>query len=136
MDGDWVVTSASWCGRSLPFTAAEKLRMRLVFKGKSFKDKLGRGQDGSTEGTYELDRTKSPTHLDLNYTKGEVLAIRKCLFMMEGSKIKIAFSIPFAPGTPEQELKRAKEMFATRPNSFDSAQGESTLVLVLERRKK
>jgi uncharacterized protein (TIGR03067 family) len=136
LDGEWVVKSVSWCGRLLPLSEKEKMAMRLTFSKKKFKHALGKPDSPAEEGTFQVNLDKSPKHLDLHYTKGELLAIRKCIFEQEGDELKVAYSMPFLPGTPEQELQRAKEMFAKRPKSFDSGPDDSTVVLVLKRHKK
>jgi uncharacterized protein (TIGR03067 family) len=114
--------------RELPLTKKDKEAMFLVLSNKKFQGFLG-------EGTCKLDESKLPRRLDLIYTKGDVLGTRRCIFEIEGNKLKIAYSLPYLPGTPEQELERAKKMFATRPKSFVPGPEESTLVLIFERKK-
>ena len=136
LDGVWVGAPASWCNRPLPLTNAEKRAIRLTFSAKTFTWQLNGKDTSAEEGTYQVDLTKSPKHLDLAYTKGDVLAVRKCIFSLDGNELKIAYSLPYLPGTPEQELERAKKMFATRPGSFISGPHDSTLVLVFRRQRK
>jgi uncharacterized protein (TIGR03067 family) len=136
LDGTWVVASTSWCGRDLPLTQKEKDSMTWTFAGKDFKyNRTGKG--AITEaGTYRIDQGKSPKHLDLTYTKGEVLATRQCIYALAGDELKVGFTASFAPGTPEQEIEEAKRTFAIRPKSFDSRPEDLTFILVLKRRKK
>jgi uncharacterized protein (TIGR03067 family) len=135
LEGTWVLKSASWCGRLLPLTEDEKRRWIWTFSGQHFKHRLPEDGDDA-KGTYSIAVAKSAHHLDLRYTKDEELGVRKCLFVLDGKTLKVAYSIPFKPGTPEQELAEAKKMFATRPKSFESGPDDSTLVLIFELQKK
>jgi uncharacterized protein (TIGR03067 family) len=135
LDGVWVVESVSWCNRRLPFTKAEKRAKRLTFGARTFTDQLGSKDAAAEEGTYRVDLAKSPGHLDLAYTKGPLLAVRKCIFDLQGDELRIAFSLPYLPGTREQELERARKMFDTRPASFVSGPDDSTVVFVLRRQR-
>jgi uncharacterized protein (TIGR03067 family) len=135
LEGTWVLAKATWCGRVQPFTEDEKKNIHLFFSAGKFKEQSGADID---EGTYRLESSTSPKHLDLKYTTGNVLAIRRCIFEVEGDDIRIAYSLPFLPGTPEQEIEEAKKMFAKRPKSFDfdpKDLSDSTLVLVFRRAK-
>ncbi len=136
LDGTWVVASASWCGRDFPLTQKEKDSWVWTFAGKNFKYKrTGKGAIAEA-GTYRIDQGKSPKHLDLTYTKGEVLATRQCIYALAGDELRVAFTMSFSPGTPEQEIERAKRTFAIRPKSFDPGPEDLTFILVLKRQKK
>ena len=135
LEGIWVLKSASCCGRTLPLTDDEKRGWIWTFSGQRFKHKV-LGRVGDDEGTYGIAAEKSQHHLDLSYTKDDGLGVRKCLFERDGKTLKVAYSLPLRPGTPEQEMAEAKRMFATRPKSLESGRGDSTLVLIFELQKK
>jgi hypothetical protein len=58
------------------------------------------------------------------------------LYVLHGDELKIAYSLWFAPGTPEDELKQAKKMRATRPKSLVAHREDLALILTLKRQKK
>jgi len=136
LEGIWIVTSHSWCGKEMPLKNDVESKMYFRFSGHTFQHKLGVDIDSTMEGTYRKVAYKSPKHLDLTYTKGNILATKRRIYSLEGDQLKIAFTLTFAPGTPEDELKEAKRIFAIRPKSFDSKPEELTFILVLHRQRK
>jgi uncharacterized protein (TIGR03067 family) len=136
LEGTWVIVSATWEGEPLSLACKEKKAKALTwnFSGERFKSFIG-WKAATEAGTYRVNPTRSPKHLDLMPTEGEVLTTRKCLYALEGDDLKIAFTLWFFPGTPEQELVAAKKMRATRPKSLDAKQ-DLVVVLTLKRQKK
>ncbi len=131
-----MIVSATWGGEPLPLLGKGKKAKALTwnFSGERFRSFIGR-KAATEAGTFRVDPRRSPKQLDLMPTEGEVLTTRKCLYALEGDDLKIAFTLGFSPGTPEQELAAAKKMRATRPNSLDAKQ-DLVLVLTLKRQKK
>jgi uncharacterized protein (TIGR03067 family) len=137
LEGTWVIVSATWCGKPLPLPVKGKETKSIAwsFAGKRYRAFIGGPQEGYEEGAYQIDPNKTPKHLDLMPTKGELLTARKCLYVLQGEELKIAFSLWFSPGTPEQELEQAKKMRATRPKSLVPQREDLTLILTLKRQK-
>src|SRR5262245_43238371 len=138
LEGNWVIVSASWCGKPLPLPTKDKKTKSLVwsFTGERYKSFIGGPEEAYEEGTYRVDLGKTPKHLDLMPTKGELLTTRKCLYVLKGDELTIAFSLWFAPGTPEQEIAEGKRMRATRPKSVVPQREDLTVVLTLKRQRK
>jgi uncharacterized protein (TIGR03067 family) len=133
LEGTWVVTSVSWCGKVRALPGGGK-PIVWSFSGGKYKSWIGR-EAGPEEGTYRVDPSKSPRHLDLTPARGEVLTTQKCLYALNGDELKIAFTLWFAPGTPKEEIERARKMRATRPKSLETRPENLTLVLTLKRQK-
>jgi uncharacterized protein (TIGR03067 family) len=137
-DGQWIITGATWCNEPLPLFGKDMKESKTIawsFEGNRFKSFIGGRPDAMEEGTFRIRDTKSGKHLDLMPTKGEILTTRKCLYNLKGDELKIAFSLSFAPSSPEEEIKTAKEMRAKRPVSLTPAPEDATLILTLKRKK-
>jgi uncharacterized protein (TIGR03067 family) len=136
LEGTWGAVSMSWCGRRLPLSDKDKKNERWTFAGNGFKHTANEEGTSIVEGTFAIDASQSPKHLDLKYITGELLATRRCIFAWEGHHLKIAYSVPYLPGTREQELENARKMFARRPGGFvPQDEDDSTLVIVLKRQR-
>jgi uncharacterized protein (TIGR03067 family) len=138
IEGTWAIVSASWCGKPLPLPMKDKETKSIVwsFTGKRYKAFIGGPKETYEEGVFQVNPGKTPKHLDLMPKKGEVLTTRKGLYALQGDELKIAFSLWFAPGTPEQEIEEGKKMRATRPKSLLPHREDLTVVLTLKRQKK
>ncbi len=141
LQGIRVVTSVSYDGTILPMFAESSAELKKAkpilwtfsvdkYHWVSFSELRP-----PEEGTFQVDSTKSPKHLDLMPTKGEVLTTQKCIYVLDDDELKVAFSASFSPGSREQEIERAKKMRETRPKSFSPKPEEFTLVVTLKRQK-
>jgi uncharacterized protein (TIGR03067 family) len=139
IEGIWIIESATWCGEPFPLFGKELKPTKKIswsFTGKKYKSFAGGPEAAFEEGTFRVDSGKSPKYLDLMPIKGELLTTRKCLYALEKDELKIAFSLWFAPGTPEDEIKEGKKMRATRPKSLAPNKEDLTIILTLKRLKK
>jgi uncharacterized protein (TIGR03067 family) len=135
LEGNWVVESA---------TAGEDLRGWSELKGKRWEFANGKfrsfigsdAEDGSETGEYRIDGSKNPKHLDLIPLDGDDRSPRKCIYTLDGDRLRIAWSFWFSPGTPKTELEEGKKMKARRPSKFDVRPQDLTFVVTLERQKK
>ena len=139
LEGSWVIESATCGGEQVQFRDEERnviKRITWQFGADKFVAFLGGPKDAYEEGTFRIDTQKSPNHLDLTPTKGELLTTRKCIFELEGDELKIAFSIWLAPGNPEDETNAVRKCGSTRPEKIGAQKSDLTLLLVLKRQKK
>jgi uncharacterized protein (TIGR03067 family) len=137
IEGNWVVESATFGDLNIEVMGKDKRDVKSfswVFTGKTYKAFVNEGVAGE-EGTFHIDADKTPKHLDLMPTKGELLTTQKCIYSLDGDVLKVALTLWFAPGSPDDEEKEAKKMRATRPTSLDKTKDNLALVLVLRRKK-
>jgi uncharacterized protein (TIGR03067 family) len=137
LEGNWVVESATWGGKPVDLLDTDKKVKSIIWRFND--DKFHVFTKGSKEayegGTYRVDGDKSPKHLDLTLTEGELIATRKCLFALDGDKLKIAMTFWFAPSTPAEELADAKKMCAKRPETITPKEKDLVMVWTLKRQK-
>lgn len=139
LEGTWVVESATWGIESISdLVKARKNGTPIMwaFEENNFKAFVGGPKDATEEGTILLDPSKSPKHLDLIPPKGSERGPRKCLYSIDGDELKIAMSLWFAPGKPEDETEEGRKMLATRPKNLPPKREDLTLILVLKKQKK
>lgn len=137
LEGTWVIESATAGDMKIEVMGKDKKDVKSftwTFSGNSYKALVSDGV-AHEEGTFNINADKSPKHLDLSPTKGEILTTQKCIYSLDDDELKIALTIWFAPGSPEDETNEAKKMRATRPNNFNKAKDNPALVFVLKRKK-
>ncbi len=133
--GKWVVTTVSWCGKPLDLTKLAKDRQRITLTVKDDHYKLSGTHGGPEEGTIGVDATVSPKQVDLTATTGDIREPRKGIYSVQDGRLKIAFSLWFAPGERDDEAKELKKMYATRPKQLESKAEDLVVILIFERQK-
>jgi uncharacterized protein (TIGR03067 family) len=137
LEGTWVIESATAGDMKIEVMGKDKKDVKSfawTFAGKTYRALVSDGV-AHEEGTFTIDVDKSPKHLDLTPTKGEILTTQKCIYSLDGEELKIALTVWFAPGSPEDEIKEAKKMRSTRPTNFNNAKDNPSVVFVLKRKK-
>ena len=137
LEGTWVIESATVGDMKIEVMGKDKKDVRSftwTFAGNTYKALVSDGV-AHEEGTFTVDADKSRKHLDLTPTKGGIMTTQRCIYSLDGDELKIALTIWFAPGSPEDEIKEAKKMRAIRPTNFNNAKDNPALVFVLKRKK-
>jgi uncharacterized protein (TIGR03067 family) len=112
--GTWDAVSVTVDGKARPEDEVKKSKM--IFTG----DKITILREGrkDDEGTYKIDSTKKPKHIDLTPTTGgEAGKTMQGIYELEGDTLKICF------GRPD------------RPKELASKEGGETVLIVLKRAK-
>lgn len=138
LQGVWELQVMNLGGKEYKRDPNKESNQTFKFEKDRFGHELSGRDEKIEEGTFRLDPTQKPKQLDLIYSKGSVQEPRQCIYEIKDDELKIAFTMSFAPGTPEQELARAKRAFAIRPNSFEPGQkadNEFSRILILKRQK-
>jgi uncharacterized protein (TIGR03067 family) len=112
--GEWKAVAISWGGARLDVKNVQF--SHWTFEAGRYK---AVGKEDRELGKWSIDHRKSPKHLDLTPTEGEERTTSKCIYSLNGDELKIVVTAYFAPGTPEEELRRLKEMKRTRPVRFE-----------------
>jgi uncharacterized protein (TIGR03067 family) len=112
LQGTWVVKSMTEGGKDVPPPAKD---LKLTFAGDRWTQK---GGGDSQEGTYKLDPTKTPKHIDMVVQQdGKDALLGLGIYALEGDTLRV--------GMP-------KGLFSPRPTSFDD---KNAAVLTLKREK-
>ncbi len=111
LQGEWKVTAAKMGGKD---DGGEVVGKTAVFKG----DKV----TIRSESEFELDPSKDPKHFDLTVTEGPERERGKWpgIYKLEGDKLTLHVALPGGE----------------RPTAFESKEGESSVLLTMERVKK
>ncbi len=101
--GAWKVVNFESNGRSKD----EPIGAVVTFDGKTMAVKLK--NDNAEKGSYRLDTTKTPKHLDLTVLKGDETLVHLNIYKVEGKTLTIVFN----------------ERRQPRPTKFDVGQGDN-----------
>jgi len=86
LQGTWEVTEFEIAGMKKPFPAGA---LSFVFDGD--KVTMKGGPKGNTEGTYTIDPSKKPAHIDLTMKKDDKAEAMRTIYEMTGTTMKLAF---------------------------------------------
>jgi uncharacterized protein (TIGR03067 family) len=115
VEGTWQVTAGISGGKKVPEDAVKKMQVAI----KAGKYSVTRDTEEIEAGTYKVDESKKPAHLDLTITKGEGEGKTQLgILKLEGDNMSVAF------GEPGKEF---------RPKDFEGGPG---IEVVLLKRKK
>ena len=101
--GSWKVVKFESNGRAKD----EPIGASVTFDGKTMTVKLA--GDNTEKGSYLLDTTKSPKHLDLTVLKGDKARVHQNIYKVEGKTLIIVFN----------------ERLQPRPKTFDVGEGDN-----------
>jgi uncharacterized protein (TIGR03067 family) len=102
LQGTWKMTSIVLGGKEIPVPEGKGFSIKFAAGGKVTVDTGGKVE----EGTYKVDDTKKPRHLDLTMKKGDKQETMKAIYEINGKDLKIAFPGNFKEDSP-------------RPTAFD-----------------
>jgi uncharacterized protein (TIGR03067 family) len=128
LTGEWRVVSLEVAGKPLPGEAAGRLKVVIQGSRLTMQEK---GKPATSMGL-RIDPTQKPKALDLVITQGDEKVNWKCIYALEGGKLKVC--IPLAPKKGEK-VKTEGYGVLKRPESFDAA-GKPFLVITAERERK
>ncbi len=112
LQGKWIMTSAVIDGNKL------QIKGSVVFEGDKYSYNSGDDEKGS--GTFKLDTSKKPRHLDSIPSDGPAQgATVEQIYEIDGDKLKICMALP---GTP-------------RPTAFKSEAGSNLYLFTYKRAK-
>jgi uncharacterized protein (TIGR03067 family) len=115
LQGTWQVVGGEMQGMALKEEMMKDLDVRMTVKGNTFEFKT-KGADDET-GTYKLDPSKTPRHIDIVTNKGQN---RKGIYELKGDEFKVCLD-------PEGK---------TRPTEFKSKAESPIGVMVFKRVQK
>lgn len=116
LEGNWVVVAGEERGKPAPEEKIKKLVMRFAFTGNKVKVNLGKDEK-SQEGTFTIDATKKPKHIDMKAGDLEIRGI----YAIDGDTLKLCL---------------VKEKKYERPGDFTTKVGDGHGLFVLKREKK
>jgi uncharacterized protein (TIGR03067 family) len=127
LTGTWRVVSLEVAGKPLPGEAAG--RLKVVIKGGQLTLEE-KGKPATSMGM-QIDPAQRPKALDLLIARGEEKVRWKCIYALEGDRLKICM-----PLAPKKGQKGTAEGYGVRkrPESFDAA-GKPFMVIEAERDK-
>ena len=116
MTGTWSCAAATINGKPLSETAVKKLHLTMTDK----RYKTERNDEVLFDSTYRLDTTKSPVHIDMVGTEGDLIGNEaQGIIAAEGDTLKICYTMPGKP----------------RPISFASTTNSEAYLIVWTREK-
>jgi uncharacterized protein (TIGR03067 family) len=117
MTGTWSCAAATINGKPLSDSAVKKLHLTMT--GTRYKTE--RNDEVLFDSTYRLDTTKSPAHINMVGTEGDLIGKEaRGIIAVEGDTLKICYSMPGKP----------------RPNLFASPTNSEAYLIVWKREKK
>ena len=115
--GTWSCVNATINGRPLADTSVKKLHLTLT----DTRYKTQRNDEVLFDSTYRLDTTKSPAHINMVGTEGELTGKEaQGIIALEGDTLKICYTMPGKP----------------RPTKFESATNSEAYFIIWKRDKK
>ncbi|MCI0455465.1 MAG: TIGR03067 domain-containing protein [Gemmataceae bacterium] len=121
LQGTWKVVAAEAFGKPVPLPAGN---LMIRFDGDRFIPLLN-GKEEKEQGTFTLDPTQKPPHLDLSLKGDKGMRTDRAVYSLMGDDLKIASMDP-------NDSKAA----ASRPTSFDTKNQPGVILLTLKRAKK
>ena len=116
LQGKWLVVAVEAEGNKLP---ADKVKGELVFTGNRYAFKAGADESG--EGTFTIDPSKKPKHMDATPKGGPLDGkVVPEIYDLEGDSLKLCF--------PTTVLKR--------PTEFKADAGSGQILVTYKREKK
>jgi uncharacterized protein (TIGR03067 family) len=117
MTGTWSCASATINGKPLSETAVQKLHLTMT----DTRYKTERKEEVLFDSTYRLDTTKTPAHINMVGTEGDLIGKEaQGIIAAEGDTLKICYTMPGQP----------------RPIAFASATNSEAYLIVWKREKK
>ena len=117
MTGTWSCVSATINGKLLSETAAKKLRLTMTHT----RYKTERNDEVLFDSTYRLDTAKSPAHINMVGTEGDLIGKEaQGIIAVEGDTLKVCYTMPGKP----------------RPITFASVTNSEAYLIVWKREKK
>ena len=114
MTGAWLCTAATINGKPLPEASVKKLRLTMT--GTRYKTQ--RDDEVLFDSTYRLDLTKTPVHINLVGTEGDLIGKEaQGIIAVEGDTLRICYTMPGQ----------------TRPVAFASATNSQAYLIVWKR---
>ena len=117
MTGTWLGAAATINGKVLADGSVKKLRLTMT----DTRYKTQRNDEVLFDSTYRLDTTKSPAHINMVGTEGDLAGKEaQGIITGEGDRLKVCYTMPGKP----------------RPISFASATNSEAYLIVWKREKK
>ena len=117
MTGTWSCVNATINGKPLSATAVKKLHLTIT----DTRYKTERTDEVLFDSTYRLDTTKTPVHINMIGTEGDLIGKEaQGIIAVEGDTLKICYTMPGKP----------------RPITFASATNSEAYLILWKREKK
>jgi len=118
LQGTWTLTSIAYDGKAIPLPAGKTVTLTFTGDKVAFKED---GDKAAQDGTFKLDASKNPKHIDLN-KGGAAKEDDKAIYSLDGDMLKICLG-----------GKLSGDGKAERPAAFDSPM---TILMVFKRQAK
>jgi uncharacterized protein (TIGR03067 family) len=119
VEGVWTAVEAVSDGKKIPAQALDTVKLTLTMKAGKY-DVVIQGKKIES-GTYKIDASKKPAHIDLTIVEGDEKGkVQQGLFKIEQDKLTLVVN----------DGKGAE-----RPKAFESAEGSKLELTVLARKK-